>query len=84
MHGAKLWHSLQNSDENTLKQILQNTKSSGLLLEKGFKNYIMICPPITVTKNEVDKGLQILVQVCLEKRTYKYNVLVHYFDDNLI
>lgn len=62
MQGLELVGENKRPDAEALKRLMEQTKAEGLLIGKGglMGNVVRITPPLNVTKDEVDRALEIL------------------------
>lgn len=69
-HGEGLWQVLNCLNSQQAKGILELTQNCGLVLQKCGENRIVICPPVDVSINEMNSGLEILKNALSQTATY--------------
>lgn len=66
LRGDGFWQVMSLRDEKTRNHIYDRCYEQGLLLRKGLPNTAVICPPINISKEAIDKGVEILSKVISE------------------
>ena len=60
IRGKGLFNALEFNDEKTAKKALDNLIRNGLLSQITHGKTIRLCPPLTITKNHINKSLEII------------------------
>ncbi len=63
VRGKGLMFGIELVNQNTLKQVLDQLESEGLLALKAGQTVLRLLPPLTITKEEIDQGLSIIANV---------------------